>query len=75
MADVAAAKRYAQAAFEIAKEENALARWRGELDDIATVLAESQLAPMLADSRLPLERRLGTVERTLDISPKALNLA
>jgi len=75
MADVAAAKRYAQAAFEIAQEENALAGWRGELGDIATVLAESQLAPMLADSRMPLERRLGAVERTLDVSPKALNLA
>lgn len=75
MADVAAAKRYAQAAFEIAQAEGTIAGWRGELGDIASVLAESELAPMLADSRLPLERRLGAVERSLDVSPKALNLA
>jgi F-type H+-transporting ATPase subunit delta len=75
MADVAAAKRYAQAAFEIASEEGAIARWRGELDDIAAVLTDSQLAPMFADSRVPLDRRLSGVERALDISPKALNLA
>ena len=75
MADVAAAKRYAQAAFEIASEEGAIARWRGELDDIASVLTDSQLAPMLADSRVPLDRRFSAVERSLDLSPKASNLA
>jgi F-type H+-transporting ATPase subunit delta len=75
MADVAAAKRYAQAAFEIARDEGTIARWRSELGDIASVLAESQVAPVLADARIALDRRLAGVERALDVSPKALNLA
>ena len=75
MADVAAAKRYAQAAFEIARDEGTLARWREELNDVASVLAESGLASMLADTRVATEKRLGAVERALDVSPKVKNLA
>jgi F-type H+-transporting ATPase subunit delta len=75
MADVQAGKRYAQAAFAIARDANAVALWRSELDDIATVLAESGIAPVLADGKLPLEHRLALVDRALDISPMALNLA
>lgn len=75
MADVQAAKRYAQAAFAIARDQGAVATWRSELDDVATVLSESALAPALADSKLPLERRLAMVERTLAVSPVVLNLA
>lgn len=75
MASEEAASRYAQAAMSIARDEGTIEQWRSELDDIATVLAESGLAPMLADERVPLSDRLALVERTLDISPKALNLA
>lgn len=75
MADLAAAKRYAQAAFDIAKDDGAMARWRSELADIASVLTDSEMAPVLANAKLPLEQRLEMVSRTLDISPKALNLA
>lgn len=75
MADVQAGKRYAQAAFAIARDGNAVAAWRSDLNDVAEVLAESGLAPVLADPKVPLDRRLSLVERTLDISPLALNLA
>ncbi len=75
MADVQAAKRYAQAAFAIARDGNAIAAWRSELNDIAEVLSESGLAPVLADPKVAIEQRLSLVERTLDISPLALNLA
>lgn len=75
MADVAAAKRYAQAAFSIARDAKSIPQWRSELDDIASVLAESQLAPVLADSKVPVARRLAVVERALDITPLALNFA
>jgi F-type H+-transporting ATPase subunit delta len=75
MADVQAARRYAQAAFAIAKDADAVAQWRAELGDVATVLAESQLAPVLSDARIPVERRMAMVERTLSVSPLVLNLA
>ncbi|MBE0608851.1 MAG: ATP synthase F1 subunit delta [Dehalococcoidia bacterium] len=75
MADLPAARRYAQAAFGIARDAGAIAAWREELNDVATVLAESGLAPTLSDTRVPVEQRLAMVERTLDVSPLALNLA
>jgi F-type H+-transporting ATPase subunit delta len=76
MADLAAARRYAQAAFDLANETGGdLDSWRADLDDVATVLAESDAAPMLADARIPVERRLAAVERMLDVPPLALNVA
>jgi F-type H+-transporting ATPase subunit delta len=74
MADVQAAKRYAQAVFAIARDQNSIARWRADLDDVATVLAESGLAPLLADARVAVEQRQAIAERTLSVSPMALNL-
>jgi F-type H+-transporting ATPase subunit delta len=76
MADVAAAKRYAQAAFELARETGGdLARWRSDLDDIASVLTESGAAPILADRRVAVDRRLAMLDRVLVVQPLALNLA
>ena len=75
MADVAAAKRYAQAAFDIAKSEGTIAVWRSELEDVAAVLSTSELAQRLADSKVPLEARYAIIDRVLEISPKVRNLA
>ena len=75
MADLDAAKRYAQAAFGIARDSGTVATWRSQLDDVATALAESGLAPVLVDSRLPVEQRTALVERVLDVDPMVLNLA
>ncbi len=75
MADVAAAKRYAQAAFDIAKSDGTIPVWRSELQDVATVLTDSNLAATLADSKVPVESRLKMVDRVLDVSPKVGNLA
>lgn len=75
MADLQAARRYAQAAFDIARENGTISTWRADLADVATVLVDSQLAPGLGDSRVPLERRLAIVERALAVSPLVLNLA
>lgn len=75
MADPQAAKRYAQAAFGIASDANAIPQWRAELNDVATVLVDSGLAPVLADTKVPLDRRLSLVERALDVSPLTLNFA
>ncbi len=75
MANVAAARRYAQAAFEIARDRGEIGRWREELRDVATVLAESQLAPLLADPKVPLDQKFRALERVLDVSPLVMNLA
>lgn len=75
MADYQAGKRYAQAVFGIASDQGTVARWRAELDDVAHVLAESAMAAVLANTRVPLDQRLAMVDRVLDISPLALNLA
>lgn len=75
-ADFSAAKRYAQAAFDLATESGAnYATWRSDLADIASVLAESQLADWFADRNIAVETRLAAVERILDVQPLALNLA
>lgn len=75
MADLQAAKRYAQAAFQIAVANGTVSTWRAELDDVAQVLAESTVASVLADGRLPVESRQAMVERTLAVSPMVMNLA
>lgn len=75
MAELRAARRYAQAAFQIALDEGTIPTWRSDLADVAQVLASSQLAPALDDRRMPLNIRLEMVERVLDVSPLALNLA
>jgi F-type H+-transporting ATPase subunit delta len=75
MADTAAARRYAQAAFGIARDRNEVSRWRTELGDVATVLSESQLAPMFADPAVPTEEKFRVLERVLDVSPLVMNLA
>jgi F-type H+-transporting ATPase subunit delta len=75
MADVQAAKRYAQAAFEIARDSGSIDTWRADLNDIAAVLTESEVAPVFADSRIPSEEREAMAGRALDIQPQALNLA
>lgn len=75
MAELRAARRYAQAAFQIAVDAGTIPTWRSDLADIAQVLSASDLAPALDDRRMPLGIRLEMVERVLDISPLALNLA
>ncbi len=71
-----AAKRYAQAAFEIALERNDIDEWLAGLGALADLAAQPGVAEALESTRIPapdkdrlLERGLGTV------SPLALNLA
>jgi len=75
MANIAAARRYAQAAFELARDRGEVSAWRSEVNDVATVLSESQLAPMLADPKIPLEQKFAALERVLVVSPLVMNLA
>ncbi|MCY3602562.1 MAG: ATP synthase F1 subunit delta [Chloroflexi bacterium] len=75
MADRQAAKRYAQAAFAIARDGDAIAQWRADLDDVAAVLAESDAAGWFAAPRVAVAERQAAAERALEVGPLALNLA
>ena len=75
MADLDAARRYAQAAFDIANAGNAIDLWRSDLADVAQVLTDSQVASVFADARIPLDQRLAMLDRVLDVQPLVLNLA
>ena len=75
MADRQAAKRYAQAVFAIARDRDVITQWRADLDDVASVLADSDAAGWFAAPRVAVAERQAALERVLDVSQLALNLA
>jgi F-type H+-transporting ATPase subunit delta len=75
MADVAAARRYAQAAFDLARARGEIDAWRREIRDVAATLSEPQLARLFGDPKVPLAQKFATLERVLTVSPLVLNLA
>ncbi len=71
-----AAKRYAQAAFDIAREKDELDRWVEDLRAIADLTTQPGVVELLASSRVPFEVKERLLRSVLvDISPLALNLA
>jgi F-type H+-transporting ATPase subunit delta len=75
MAGEEAANRYAQAVFAIALQNGTVDRWRSDLNDIAAILVESDLAALLADDRVTAARRYEIIDSVLDVPPVARNLA
>ena len=76
MAGEVAAKRHARAVFEIASEESSFERWRADLDLMAEVFSDPDLAITLEDPRIRFEDKASAVGQGLpDASPLALNLA
>jgi F-type H+-transporting ATPase subunit delta len=71
-----AARRYAEAAFEVATRDKAVDAWRGQLEAAAEVIADERVGRALANPSIPLETRNATAEKTLGklVGPKALNL-
>lgn len=71
-----AAKRYAEAAFEIAHDSDKLEEWRDGLSLIATVLSDPQVAAVLDSARVATRDKLRLVEDILaGLDPLILNLA
>lgn len=72
----ASPRRYAEAVFDLAREEDALDRWRGDLQVIAAFAAEPGVARVLANARVPREakERLVTAGLGGRIVPQAMNL-
>jgi F-type H+-transporting ATPase subunit delta len=71
-----AAKRYAQAAFELANERNAAGEWRAALDQIAEFMLDAEVRRVLENTRMPREAKLQLVEAALGgLPPLPLNFA
>ncbi len=76
MAGEIAARRHAQAVFEIAVEKNELEKWRSDLDLLAGVFGEADLVPVLESPKIRFEDKADVVAKNLSaISTEALNLA
>jgi len=71
-----AAKRYAQAAFDIARERDELDRWVEDLRAIVDLAAQPGVTEVLASSRVPFDVKEHLLQSGLaNIGPLALNLA
>ncbi len=76
MAAVGSAKRYAQAVFQIALENNEVGKWRSELETIAATLGDPQLTAILEDPKVHLNNKIQLINECLPgISQLALNFA
>ncbi|MDY6908255.1 MAG: ATP synthase F1 subunit delta [Chloroflexota bacterium] len=76
MARAASARRYARAAFEIARERDGLEQWRQDLDDMAAALEEPVLLAYLESPKVPFADKEAILRRRLEgADPLVLNLA
>lgn len=71
-----AARRYAEAAFELAGRDRSHERWRGELRLAADVLGERDVSRIVTSRNVPLAEREALITRALGSSvlPQVLNL-
>src|SRR5262245_2454529 len=59
-----AARRYAEAAFQVAQRDDTVEAWRAELDAAAAIAADERVGRMLANPAVPLETRLELADST-----------
>jgi F-type H+-transporting ATPase subunit delta len=71
-----AARRYAEAAFEVAMRDDAVEKWRSELETAASIVADERVGRMLANPALPLEQRVEMAKSIFgaSVSQPVLNL-
>ena len=75
MAGTVNAQRYSQAVFEFAEEKNELDKWQSDLNDIARMSEDENVAAVLSDYNLSSEAKARVLSELLgDISPLAMNL-
>ncbi len=71
-----AAKRYAQAVFDLAKERGTLDAWQADLNGLAMLAGDRMAANYLANPSVPRERKFALVDKVLaGAQPEARNLA
>jgi len=72
---LATARRWAQAVFQIAREQDALDRWEQELEELFNALGDPDFRALLEDPAVPAVRKVQAVrERVPGVSPQAQNL-
>lgn len=73
---VAAARRYAEAAFQVALADGQLDRWKTDLATSAEILGRPDVAPTVHSPAVPLAQRQEIVRQLLGarVSPQALRL-
>lgn len=70
------AKRYAQAAFELARESGALNDWAVALSEIGEFMGNQEVERVLENTRISSDAKLNLIEQALGtLPPLALNLA
>ena len=74
---VTAARRYAEAAFQLASRDGALERWRDDLALAAGIVTQPEVARVVDDPAVPGSDRLAIVARLLDgrVHPSVAKLA
>jgi F-type H+-transporting ATPase subunit delta len=76
VATIGSAKRYAQAVFQIALENNVIDEWRSELDSITVAFSDPQLKSILEDPKTSFEDKSQLINKCLpESSTMALNFA
>ncbi len=77
MAGQLSARRFAQAAFQIAEEADRLAEWKQDLTTIAQTLQNEELATLLDSPQVPVANKLKMLDEVLGdgIDPLARNVA
>jgi len=71
-----AARRYAEAIFELGEESGGLQQWKDDLDVLANVAGDGGALGVLENIRTPMEDRVALLDRALEgMSPLARNLA
>jgi F-type H+-transporting ATPase subunit delta len=72
-----AGRRYAQAIFELAQEQNKLEQWSNDLTALSQAFSQSQVQTFLENPKTPRENKVKFVETVLgkQVRPEALKLA
>jgi F-type H+-transporting ATPase subunit delta len=70
------ARRYAEAAFELAERDDKVEQWLDQLNRVSQVAADLRATSELEDPRIPIEQRLRSVKSALgtDAVPQLVNL-
>lgn len=75
MARLVTAMRYAQAAFEIAKEENKLNQWQADLDKIGRLVGDDDIYGFLVNPKINRAKKMQVIKENLKgAEPKVLNM-
>ncbi len=75
MAKRVSGKRYAQAIFQLAVQQDQVDQWAGELDSISQVLQDEEFSSFLENAQVPLSEKNRSIEAVFpDTNPLVRNL-